>query len=289
MMPLQTQTTRPINRTAAVTLLMSVTLAACGGGGSADSAAEAATVVDGTRVTLAAPPTLPVGGSPVATARYVCGNLALGAATAGEIEVPAGQVCVLQGTRVNGNLTLNAGSVLDARDIQVTGNVQALGASSVLLAGASGVGGSVQLTQGGSATLVGTRITGDLQLGGSERGRARPGHDGGRQPAGDGQPRWGGAQWQPCGRQPAVQGQPAGPPGQRQHRGLGPGPVPQSAARQPGHVDGPGESTDGTFAPGGVPPAARLQRRARQQRQLPRAKPRRTDLRQCQRASGRPL
>jgi DUF4097 and DUF4098 domain-containing protein YvlB len=105
-----------------------------------------------------------VGAAPVPALTYRCGNVNLGALSSGEIEVPAGQVCVLQGTRVNGNIKLNAGSVLDARDVTVSGNVQADGAAAVLLAGSSSVGGSVQLKQGGTVTLQGVRVTGDIQL-----------------------------------------------------------------------------------------------------------------------------
>lgn len=146
-------------------LLVAAAMAACGGGGGGPEAPNApASLEDGVRVILAAPPTLPPGPTPSANGRYLCGNLSLGAAAAGEIEVPPGQVCVLQGTRVNGNLRLNPGSVLDARDVQLLGNLQADAAASVLLAGSSAIGGSVQIRQGGVASIVGTRITGDLQF-----------------------------------------------------------------------------------------------------------------------------
>ncbi len=93
-------------------------------------------------------PQLPAGSAPVVAVVYRCGNVALGALRSGNIEVPAGQVCVLQGTRVDGNIQLGAGSVLDARDVTVIGNVQADGAAAVLLAGNSAITGSVQIKQG---------------------------------------------------------------------------------------------------------------------------------------------
>ena len=160
------RSTRPHFQHAASLLsigLLPALLAACGGGGSD----AAATGTDTQRQALAAAPLLPRGAEPVPPLGYRCGNVALGASRSGEIEVPAGQVCVLQGTRVEGNIKLNAGSVLDARDITVIGNLQGDGAAAVLLAGASSLTGSVQLKQGGAATLLGARVNGDIQLDGN--------------------------------------------------------------------------------------------------------------------------
>jgi hypothetical protein len=149
-----------ITLTSAALLCATLALAACGGGGGDDGDAG----VDESRLTLAAAPALPAGAEPVPALTYSCGNVTLGSARSGEIEVPAGQVCVLQGTYVDGNIKLNRGSVLDARDVTVIGNVQAEGAASVLLAGASSLTGSVQIKQGRRATIVGARIDGDLQF-----------------------------------------------------------------------------------------------------------------------------
>lgn len=154
--------TRPLTRRAPAlspVCLLTALLTACGGGGEAP-----ATGADTPRQALAAAPVLPRGAEPAPPLAYRCGNVALGALRSGEIEVPAGQVCVLQGTRVEGNIKLNAGSVLDARDVTVVGNLQGDGAASVLLAGASSLTGSVQLKQGGGATLLGARIGGDIQV-----------------------------------------------------------------------------------------------------------------------------
>jgi hypothetical protein len=146
-------------------------LAACGGGGGAVQTTATPQTVDngpaagGTRATiLAAAPSLPAGSPPVPSLPYRCGNVAIGAASSGEIEVPAGEVCVLQRTYVDGNIKLGRGSVLDARDVTVIGNLQADGAASVLLAGVSSLTGSVQVKQGQVATVVGARIGGDLQF-----------------------------------------------------------------------------------------------------------------------------
>jgi len=142
--------------------LLSVLLTACGGGGGGDG--DGGGQASPASVTLAAAPVLPAGAAPVPNLLYACGNVSLGALRSGEIEVPAGQVCVLQGTSVDGNIKLNGGSVLDARDVTVNGNIQADGAASVVLADASSLTGSVQIKQGRSATIVGARINGDLQF-----------------------------------------------------------------------------------------------------------------------------
>lgn len=141
-------------RTAAPLALVAAVMAACGGGGDGAPA---------TPFSLSAAPALPSGLVPTAGTLYSCGNVSLGAVSSDDIEVPAGQTCVLQGTRVDGNIRLNAGSTLDARDVTVIGNVQGEGATSVVLAGQTRVDGSVQLKQGGRATLVGISINGDLQ------------------------------------------------------------------------------------------------------------------------------
>lgn len=154
---------RPSTSLTPVALLCAaMALSACGGGGGGGDDGDA--LAGESRLTLAAAPVLPAGAAPAPTLPYACGNVALGSARSGEIEVPAGQVCVLQGSYVDGNIKLNHGSVLDARDVTVIGNLQAEGAASVLLAGASGVTGSVQIKQGRRATIVGARIDGDLQL-----------------------------------------------------------------------------------------------------------------------------
>ena len=151
----------PMTLTPLALLCATLALAGCGGGSSDDDDGAS---LSASRLMLAAAPALPAGAEPVPALPYSCGNVALGSASSGEIEVPAGQVCVLQGTYVDGNIKLNRGSVLDARDVTVIGNVQADAAASVLLAGVSSLTGSVQIKQGGRATIVGARINGDLQF-----------------------------------------------------------------------------------------------------------------------------
>jgi hypothetical protein len=151
----------------------STLIVGCGGGGGSDApgpvgpASPAATAAESLatsrQFTLAAAPALPEATPPAPGVAWRCGNVSLGTARTGEIQVPPGEVCVLQGTRVEGNIQLGAGSVLDARDVTVIGNLQGDRAASVLLAGASSLGGSLQLKGGGSATVIAARIAGDLQ------------------------------------------------------------------------------------------------------------------------------
>jgi hypothetical protein len=155
---------------ALIAVAASTLIVGCGGGGGSDApspASPAATAAESQatsrQLTLAAAPALPEATPPAPGVAWRCGNVSLGTARTGEIQVPPGEVCVLQGTRVEGNILLGAGSVLDARDVTVIGNLQGDRAASVLLAGASSLGGSLQSKGGGSATVIAAHIAGDLQ------------------------------------------------------------------------------------------------------------------------------
>ena len=80
------------------------------------------------------------------------------------LDVPAGASCTLNGTRVDGNITVGATAVLSATAVTVGGNIQADGAANVTVSNNSTVGGSIQVKQGGSATVDLVRVTGDVQL-----------------------------------------------------------------------------------------------------------------------------
>ena len=129
-------------------------LSACGGGGGGWHP----------RSVLAPPPALPPWVASDPTGAVSCDGVAIGARTVGDLEVPAGRVCVLQGTRVGGSVRLNPGSVLDARDVVVSGSVLADRSASVVLAGDSIVNASVRLVGVDRVALVGTRIDGLLVL-----------------------------------------------------------------------------------------------------------------------------
>jgi hypothetical protein len=142
-------------------------LAACGGG--ADSPADtaplpAATGVPVAALSLAPAPSLPPAPASIGSGTFECRNVRIGAVDIDTVSVPAGALCVLDGTGLIGSILVNRGAVVDARNVRVRGNLQADGAASVLLAGNSAINGSVQIKQGGSAIVANAQIGGDLQL-----------------------------------------------------------------------------------------------------------------------------
>ena len=100
---------------------------------------------------------------PAAAEEYVCTGT-VGAVSLDNLYVPDRATCVLDRTRLKGSVVVGRGASLRAHSVSVTGNVQAEGAAFVGLGGFSTVGGSVQVVQGGSATIERARIRGDLQL-----------------------------------------------------------------------------------------------------------------------------
>jgi hypothetical protein len=86
----------------------------------------------------------------------------IGAVTLDNIRVPDGRNCILNGTRAKGTVKVGTGSALAAHGVQVNGNIQAEGSSSVVVRRNSFVGGSVQIKQGAAARVEYTRINGDL-------------------------------------------------------------------------------------------------------------------------------
>jgi hypothetical protein len=92
------------------------------------------------------------------------GSCSFGAVTLGDdFEIPAGVKCKMNGTRVAGSIKLNDGSGLFAKSIVVDGNIQGQHAFGVAVAD-SLVKGSVQLDAGGFATVVRSRIHGNIQF-----------------------------------------------------------------------------------------------------------------------------
>ena len=86
----------------------------------------------------------------------------IGAVYLDNIFVPDGASCVLDGTRAKGSIVVGRGAALSARSVSITGNLQAEGANSVRVYGRSTFGGSVQIVQGGSASIESARINGDI-------------------------------------------------------------------------------------------------------------------------------
>ena len=80
--------------------------------------------------------------TPLIAAERTCRG-ALGAVTVDNLRVPDDGHCVLNGTRVKGNIRVESSATLDARGVRVTGNVQAENARAVSLTRSSRIGGSV--------------------------------------------------------------------------------------------------------------------------------------------------
>jgi hypothetical protein len=95
----------------------------------------------------------------------------LRAVTVDNLRVPQDATCELIGTKVKGTITVKEDAVLRARGIRVIGNVQAENARNVVVTPRrssgvtyrSHVGGSVQIEQGGAATVRRALVTGDIQ------------------------------------------------------------------------------------------------------------------------------
>ena len=142
----------------------------------------------------------------------------LGAITVDNLRVPEGATCTLNGTSIKGTLKVEKGATLVASGIRLVGNVQAENAKSVTVKAGSRIGGSVQVKQGGGASVLDSTISGDIQYDENRSravGAAQPGRrlDPGRQEHGRRDDHV-----QPRRRQPAVQGEPPGAEGLRQRR-----------------------------------------------------------------------
>ena len=77
----------------------------------------------------------------------------IGAVTVDNLRVPEGATCTLDRTLVKGTLKVERGATLRARAIRVIGNIQAENHRSVSVTGGSRVDGSLQVKQGGGATV----------------------------------------------------------------------------------------------------------------------------------------
>jgi len=99
--------------------------------------------------------------APAAAEERICTGR-IGAVYLDNIFVPDGASCVLDGTRAKGNIVVGTGAELSARSVSINGNLQGEGAESVRVYGRSSFGGSVQLVQGGTASIEYARINGDI-------------------------------------------------------------------------------------------------------------------------------
>lgn len=81
------------------------------------------------------------------------------------IEVPAGEVCTLNGTTVVGDVTVGVGATLTANGILVGGNVRgADGGASVFVGGASEIRGDFQLARAKDSGIEHSVVGGTIEL-----------------------------------------------------------------------------------------------------------------------------
>jgi hypothetical protein len=99
--------------------------------------------------------------SPAAAEEKVCRG-SMGRVSVDNLVVPQGARCVLRGTVVQGTLQVARDATLRARRVRVIGNVQGENARRVNVI-RSRVGGSVQVKQGGAASVRRSVITHDIQ------------------------------------------------------------------------------------------------------------------------------
>lgn len=100
---------------------------------------------------------------PALAKEMTCVGMLVGV-TADNLRVPSGSICTLDAIRVKGTLTVERDATLYARQVHVVGNVQAENAKQVSVTSDSTVGGSIQIKQGGAATIHRVRVTGDIQF-----------------------------------------------------------------------------------------------------------------------------
>lgn len=88
----------------------------------------------------------------------------LGAVRVDNLRVPNGATCILNGTRVQGNIRVGSRAILTATRVSVNGNIQAENAARVVVSAQSVVVGNIQIKQSQAAIINNTRIGGDLQF-----------------------------------------------------------------------------------------------------------------------------
>jgi hypothetical protein len=86
----------------------------------------------------------------------------IGAVTLDNVRVPQDATCTLNGTRVQGTVTVKRNAVLTARNVIVIGNVQGENARNVRVIEGSRIGSDVQVVQGGGGTVRDSRVDGTI-------------------------------------------------------------------------------------------------------------------------------
>ncbi len=85
----------------------------------------------------------------------------IGSTTLDNVKVPAGETCTLNGTTVQGTITVNRNAKLFANGVKVVGNIQGENARLVEVRGGR-VGGSIQVVQGARGFIKNVRVNADI-------------------------------------------------------------------------------------------------------------------------------
>jgi hypothetical protein len=96
-------------------------------------------------------------------------NGTIGPIAVSDVVVPAGAMCMLNGTIVDGNVFVGVGATLPATAVSVDGDIEAEGAAPVGVTGGSFIGADLQLRDGGAATVSDSTVDGDIEWAGHSR------------------------------------------------------------------------------------------------------------------------
>lgn len=88
----------------------------------------------------------------------------IGVVKTSSVIVPDGEICTLDGTQVQGDVTVKSGATLVTTGASIEGSIQGESAKSVTLNPGTRVQGNVQLQKGNSITIDQAEIRGELQL-----------------------------------------------------------------------------------------------------------------------------
>jgi len=103
--------------------------------------------------------TLATSAPPVMAEETTCTG-AIGAQTVDNLRVPQNGSCTLNGTIVEGTIKVESGASLNARSVQVVGNVQGENHRYISVSQNSRINGNIQIDQGGAFQVLNSRAQG---------------------------------------------------------------------------------------------------------------------------------
>lgn len=98
--------------------------------------------------------------APAVMAEEITCSGAIGAKTVDNLRVPQNGSCTLNGTIVEGTIKVERGASLDARGVQVNGNVQGENHRYISVSQNSRINGNIQFDQGGGFQVLNSRAQG---------------------------------------------------------------------------------------------------------------------------------